>query len=203
MDATFENDTQTKGSTTSTPTAESIAAATGDVFGRHSTEAGGAAGPGQAPGGVPGAAGQAPGVLPGSALDPELVRKSICGLLGAFDSICCRRLYGAAYRVAAFDPALPSVNEAELKVRQAAAKDFAASFVAETAITEDEKNNIAELAAVVCAKWNFNAKYAPECALALVTVGYVGRMLWFAPSKLADIASEKKAEAARVKPASN
>lgn len=129
-----------------------------------------------------------------------MVRKAVCGLVGAFDSIMCRRLYGAAYRVAAFDPAMPAVDEAQLKVRQAAAKDFAASFVAETAITEEEKNNIAELAAVVAVKWNFNARYAPECALALVTVGYVGRMLYFAPSKLAEIAAEKKAEAdARIK----
>lgn len=86
-------------------------------------------------------------------VDPETIKKSLRGVIGALDNYTARKISRTAQR---------------LEVSSQLATDLANS----ARLAPDELELIADLAGQVCAKHNMLGQYAPEAMLGMMIAGY-------------------------------
>lgn len=140
--------------TATNPLADSIAAASEEVFKRHPT---GSQGPDQP---LASASQALPGGSPDALADRQATRDSVLGVLRVFDGFI----------------------KAKIEKRAAAIPGVAPQFVEEVtraaSLPDEQAVHMAELTATVAQKHGWNLKNAPEWGLAISAVGYLGTVVY-------------------------
>lgn len=121
--------------------------------------------------------------VPTATIDPslqiniDLVKDATKALIGAVDSMVCRKVYSKANRLGAD-------------------KNLAMEYAQQTGMTKDEARVISECSAAIMARSDFLLRHAPEVMLAVVATSYTVRVI--TTLKRLDELEEKMKKAHRV-----
>lgn len=101
---------------------------------------------------------QGPIIDPANAVNLELVKKSVASIVGAIDGLACRSLAGKSRRLGLPEPETTALVDA-------------------AALTRGEQEIISESTALICQRYDFIMRHAPEAMLACVMAAWGVRIV--------------------------